>query len=339
MAVYQSGALRLFRVAGIDVMIHWSWILLAVVEVQFHDLLKFQSWYWDIGLFFTIFAVAMLHEIGHVTACRQVGGTADRILLQPFGGRAVVTPPPRPGPYLWTAAGGPLVNLLLIPVSILLCVILKGEAAHNPDLTKYLWWLTLGNIVLLVLNLMPVFPNDGGQMLYACLWAIFGRGPGLMLTSLIGLVGGGFLCGLCLLLVLSNGEPFFLFPAAFAFMFVMRSLVAFNQGRRMMRVMSGPRHREPSCPACRAHPLLGQHWVCDECHSRFDTFETLAECPQCFKRFEETGCPECGHKHSIIDWFPRRKRTPVPEPTPVPTEKTPYRPTDEWDKEMPREYS
>jgi hypothetical protein len=190
------------------------------------------------------------------------------------------------------------------------------------------------NIFLLAFNLLPMYPNDGGQMLYAVLWAICGRGPGLMITSVLGLVGGGAVCLLCLVGV-AKGQTGFLILAFFAFMLALRSLAAFAQARKLMRVMTGPRHTEPRCPACKAHPLLGNHWVCDACACRFDTFETLAECPRCYKRFEQTGCPECGRKHSIIDWFPR-KTTAAPQ-EPVRTE-TPYRPHEEWDQEMPREY-
>jgi hypothetical protein len=123
--------------------------------------------------------------------------------------------------------------------------------------------------------------------------------------------------------------------AFFCLMLTLRSLAAFGQARQIVRVMGGPRHTEASCPACHAHPLLGEHWVCNECRCRFDTFETLAECPRCYKRYEETACPECGRKHSIIDWFPRHHR---PAPPPAPTE-APYRPHEEWDQDMPREYS
>ena len=51
-------------------------------------------------------------------ACRQVGGTADHILLWPFGGVAYVNPPQRPGAMLWSIAAGPLVNVALAPVFI-----------------------------------------------------------------------------------------------------------------------------------------------------------------------------------------------------------------------------
>ncbi len=328
MAILQNGSIRLFRVAGIDVMIHWSWIIAAVVEMQFRRQV-FKSPLWNAAEFLCIFGIVLLHEIGHVTSCRQVGGTADRIILWPLGGIAILNPPPRPWPVFWSVAGGPLVNLALVPATVLLWVFCSYQGwFQSPDLETFVPLLFVINLFLLVFNLLPLYPNDGGQILYTVLWALFGRGPGLMMTSLVGMVGGVAVGILCLLV-----EQWFL--GIFALMLVLRSLAAFGQALKLMRATSGPRHTEASCPACHAHPLQGQHWMCDECLSRFDTFETLAECPRCFKRFEQTSCPECGTKTSIIDWFPRSLKAPAPAEIPP---KTPYRATDEWDQEMPQEY-
>jgi hypothetical protein len=80
---------------------------------------------------------------------------------------------------------------------------------------------------------------------------------------------------------------------------------------------------------------MGNHWVCDECRCRFDTFHTLAECPRCSKRFPETACPECGRRNTIIAWFPRAASPSSPAPAPA---ESPFRPHEEWDQDMPREY-
>ena len=56
------------------------------------------------------------HEFGHALACRQVGGSANQIILWPLGGVAYVNPPQRPGATLWSIAAGPLVNVALLPV-------------------------------------------------------------------------------------------------------------------------------------------------------------------------------------------------------------------------------
>src|SRR6516165_3946792 len=90
-----SGSFRLFRVAGIDVFLHWSWLVVAVLEVQFRaDAYPSQAW--NVAEYLALFGLVLLHEFGHALACRQVGGTADRIVLWPLGGVAYVSPPPPP---------------------------------------------------------------------------------------------------------------------------------------------------------------------------------------------------------------------------------------------------
>jgi Zn-dependent protease len=317
-------------------MIHWSWIILAGIEMQFRRHV-FDSPFWNAAELLAVFGIVLLHEIGHVTSCRQVGGTADRIVLLPFGGVAVIRPPQRPWPVFWSAAGGPLMNIALVPATILIYYFCEWQGwTDNKNVNQFLLMMTIGNIFLLFLNLLPLYPMDGGQMLYAVLWAIFGRAPGLMIASAIGLVGGCLFGLLCVLVVVMSQDPGFLVLAVFSAFMVIRCIASFAQAWHLTRLLGGPRHTDARCPSCHAQPIQGRHWVCDQCRSRFDTFETLAECPRCYKRFDETACPECGQKNTIIAWFPRAVAPSAPAPA---TTETPFRPHEEWDQEMPREYN
>ena len=106
----QQGSIRLFRFAGIDLFLHWSWFLVAAYAVS--DRSKaYKSVIWPALEYVALFGIVLLHEFGHALACRSVGGKADKIVLWPFGGVAYVSPPPRPGPTLWSIAAGPLVNV------------------------------------------------------------------------------------------------------------------------------------------------------------------------------------------------------------------------------------
>ena len=111
-----SGSFRLFRVAGIDVFMHWTWLLMGFYEVQIR-VNQYQSRAWMIAEYLTLFGIVLLHEFGHALACRSVGGIAEQIILWPLGGVAFVNPPPRPGATLWSIAAGPLVNVFLLPVT------------------------------------------------------------------------------------------------------------------------------------------------------------------------------------------------------------------------------
>ena len=111
----RQGSIHLGRVAGIDLFLHWSWFVVAVLEVGSREG-RYSSLIWNLLEYLALFAIVLLHEFGHALACRQVGGTVDRIMLWPLGGVAYVNPPQRPGAMLWSLAAGPLVNVALMPV-------------------------------------------------------------------------------------------------------------------------------------------------------------------------------------------------------------------------------
>jgi Zn-dependent protease len=136
-----------------------------------------------------------MHEFGHALACRQVGGVADRIVLWPLGGIAFVNPPPRPGAYLWSIAAGPLVNVALIPIIGLASGMVSQDQISGPpgDAALFFSDLTYMNFGLLIFNILPIFPLDGGQILRGLLWFPFGPFRSLQIASVIGLIGGALL--------------------------------------------------------------------------------------------------------------------------------------------------
>ena len=190
----QGGSIRLFRVAGIDVFLHWSWFLVAVYEVQVWRSM-FSSPIWAVLLYLGLFVLVTMHEFGHALACRQVGGRAERIVLWPLGGIAFVSPPPRAGAMLWSIAAGPMVNLLLLPI-LTYAQHAAGRAGWvntNVDAYLVLLWLWRINLMLLLFNLLPIYPLDGGQIVRALLWFPLGQIRSLFIATGIGFVGGGVL--------------------------------------------------------------------------------------------------------------------------------------------------
>src|SRR5271154_527880 len=190
MASAERGSIRLFRLAGIDVFLNWSWFLVAAYEISSRKG-SYSSIGWNVLEYLALFLIVLTHEFGHALACRQVGGTANKIMLWPLGGVAYVDPPPRPGAPLWSIAAGPLVNVALIPIFLL--VVSLGRSAgwkeSAPDLYQLVVTIASINYVLLVFNILPVYPLDGGQILRSLLWFVFGRVQSLMIASVIGFVG------------------------------------------------------------------------------------------------------------------------------------------------------
>jgi Zn-dependent protease len=100
-----SGSFPLFRFSGIQVYLHWSWFIVAWIESP----PAADVWHlgWNVAEYLGLFVIVLLHEFGHLLACRQTGGVANEIVLWPLGGVARGRPPPRPGAELWTIAAGP----------------------------------------------------------------------------------------------------------------------------------------------------------------------------------------------------------------------------------------
>ena len=189
-----GGSIRLFRIAGIEVFLHWSWFLVAIYMVQQWSSM-FSSPAWAALLYLGLFVLVTMHEFGHALACRQVGGQANRIVLWPLGGIAFVSPPPRAGAMLWSIAAGPLVNLLLAPI-LTLVLHAAGRAGFmntHPDAYLVLLWIWRINLGLLLFNILPIYPLDGGQILRAVLWFPLGQIRSLFIATGVGFVGGGAL--------------------------------------------------------------------------------------------------------------------------------------------------
>lgn len=155
----------------------------------------YDSSVWNIFEYLTLFAIVLLHEYGHSLACRQVGGHANKIVLWPLGGVAYVSPPFRPGGQLWSIAAGPLVNLALVPILAFAPVVLSGlgVGVESADFGRWLTMVERINKGLLIFNLLPLYPLDGGQILRSLLWFKVGPRKSLKFASAVGVVGAGLL--------------------------------------------------------------------------------------------------------------------------------------------------
>lgn len=292
----QNRSLHLFNFRGIDVFLHWSWFLVALLEIESRSR-AYSSITWNVLEYLGLFLMVMLHEFGHALACQQVGGKANRILLWPLGGIAYVQPPQRPGATLWSIAAGPLVNVVLMPILWALVMMSSafGWSRSAPDIHTFLSALALINGVLLVFNLLPIYPLDGGQILRSVLWFWRGRARSLMVASIIGMVG---VAGLFLFSYWTHS----LWNAAIAAFVLIYCWGGLQKARSLSRVAKAPRRDGFACPSCKTAPPLGAYWLCGRCQKAFDTFQGGAVCPQCQAHFPKTSCPECGSASPFSAW-------------------------------------
>lgn len=292
----RQGSFHLFRLAGIDVYLHWSWFLVAVYGISGRAP-RYSSLAWPVLEYLALFCIVLMHEFGHALACRQVGGQANQIVLWPLGGVAYVAPPQRPGATLWSIAAGPLVNVVLAPLLGIawFFVHAAGWGETMPNAYSFIRTLFVINGALLCFNLLPVYPLDGGQILQALLWFVFGRARSLMITTVVGFIGG---VGL-ILLAIRVSDLWFGILCVFILINCWRGL---TQARVLARVAKLPHRAGFACPSCHQPPILGPIWRCDRCGQPFDTFETHAACPHCGAQFAVTGCPECGMVYPFNEW-------------------------------------
>ncbi|HWE03657.1 MAG TPA: site-2 protease family protein [Tepidisphaeraceae bacterium] len=154
-----------------------------------------------------LFLIVLLHELGHCFACRWVGGDADDVIMTPLGGLAMVSAPHRPGATFIAVAGGPAVNVLICAIAALAMLALGGGVPWNPlspamhhgvphgwlNVYGYLFWIYSISLGLLLFNLLPIFPLDGGQLLQSILWFKLGYYRAMKIACVVGVVGGGIL--------------------------------------------------------------------------------------------------------------------------------------------------
>jgi Zn-dependent protease len=203
-----TGSVPLFEIFGIRVRAHAALIVLIALILLFG---------WGPGYSMTmrvqsatiLFGIILLHEFGHCFAARWVGGTADEILMTPIGGLAFAMAPRRPWPTFVTVAGGPAVNVvicLLCGAGLYFTIGVFplgpwsfGEAwqgissAGWMQFAGYLFWAYTVSCALLLFNLLPVFPLDGGQLLQSILWKPYGYYKSMLWTVTIGVAGGALM--------------------------------------------------------------------------------------------------------------------------------------------------
>jgi len=184
MAGERKGSLELFKVAGVQVEIDYSWIVIAVLvwwslsagyfprTYPGHD---FTS-YWIVGAIGTVlfFASVLGHELSHAALGNRLGENVSRITLFIFGGMAHLSGEPKTaGDEFKIAAIGPVSSVVIAAIFWTIEQTLIG--LHAPSLWVAVFsYLAFINVALAVFNLLPGFPLDGGRILRAILWHFWG---------------------------------------------------------------------------------------------------------------------------------------------------------------------
>lgn len=226
---------RIGRLFAVTIRVHITFLLGAVIllAMELPERGSDASVDWGFALTATLggyvllFFIVLVHEFGHCFGARYTGGEADEILIWPLGGLAFVKPPNNPSAHMITTLAGPMVNVVFCAISSVALVAWTGSLGGVPwnplhpatpvDSAIYptmgQWWLMrfFGiSYVLLIINMFPVFPFDGGRVLQAWLWPRKGYRVSMELATGTGMVGAviigvfGLLSGEFLLIAIAG---------------------------------------------------------------------------------------------------------------------------------------
>jgi DNA-directed RNA polymerase subunit RPC12/RpoP len=172
----------------------------------------------------------------------------------------------------------------------------SGLATGVPDLYALLLQIWKINKWLLIFNILPIYPLDGGQILRSLLWFAFGRARSLMVATVFGLIGVVGFIGLALW-----RQDVWL--GAIAVFMMMSCWSGLKHAQALLRVAKLPRRDGFACPNCKESPPVGEFWTCGKCGQPFDTFQSNAVCPHCSTQFATTKCLDCGAQNPMNEWM------------------------------------
>ena len=210
-----SWAYRVARVAGIDIKVHVTFLLILVLGgMEWGRHHGTSGFVFGVLLMLALFACVTLHELGHSLAAQRFDIPVREIVLLPIGGVAMLGKlPEKPVQELIIAAAGPAVNVVIaVALALIGAPALRTLDGHGllegtapvPSAETFLFWLLAANITLVVFNMIPAFPLDGGRMLRAVLAmftdyakatriaATIGQGVAVIL-GILGVMSGNFI--------------------------------------------------------------------------------------------------------------------------------------------------
>lgn len=188
------------RIAGIDVKIHATFLLIVVLGAMQWSAFGLPGMAFGALLMLALFFCVTLHEFGHGLMAQRFGIPVREIVLLPIGGvAALARNPSKPVHELLISAAGPAVNVVL---AVLLSLALGMHAAwhelslehllkafgQGPSLATALIWLLNANIALVLFNLIPAFPMDGGRILRGLLGLVTDWGRATRIAAVTGQV-------------------------------------------------------------------------------------------------------------------------------------------------------
>ena len=203
------GSHKIARFAGIDVKVHWTFLIILgwFFFSYYRETSNIESGLYGIGFVLAVFICVLAHEYGHALVARRFGIRTRDITLLPIGGLASLERiPEKPKEELIVALAGPAVNVA-IAIVVYINLAATGQLVNLVNYTETISSLDpiyfaenifAVNLILVVFNLIPAFPMDGGRVLRALLAMRWDRAKatrfaaGIGRTLAVGFVFMGF---------------------------------------------------------------------------------------------------------------------------------------------------
>src|ERR687897_3144793 len=193
-----GGSFKVGRAFGIDVKVHWTFLLLLAFFgfTAYQNSGRFASALVTVGIIEALFVCVLLHEYGHSLVAQRLGIEIGDITLLPIGGIArLKSLPEKPWDEVKIAIAGPLVNVVLAPFFFAGALVIGADLSSPVDIIRVssfgqiLAYLGFINVALVVFNLIPAFPMDGGRVLRGLLATRLGP---VRATDISSTIGQGF---------------------------------------------------------------------------------------------------------------------------------------------------
>ena len=161
--------IKLFTIFNMPIYTDWFFVFFLIW-------IMLSSGWFNLFIIVSIFACVLAHEFGHSLTARKLGHHAPEIHLTFIGGLAKVNIPRNPKHEFLITIAGPLVNVVIGAIFFaILQIFNNGDvdvrtiSFSNPSAKAYLTYMFLGNVLLIIFNIIPLFPMDGGRILRSLL--------------------------------------------------------------------------------------------------------------------------------------------------------------------------
>jgi Zn-dependent protease len=185
-------SLTIGRIAGTDVRLHFTFLLfLAWIGIADYLQGGIAAAIDSVAFLLLVFLCVTLHEFGHIAMGRRFGIRTPQVILSPIGGIASMERmPEKPVQELLVAIAGPLVNVVIaLLLALGFGISLSGMTGADFEAASLAERLLIVNVVLVLFNMVPAFPMDGGRVLRALLAMRMGAPRA---TALAARIGQGF---------------------------------------------------------------------------------------------------------------------------------------------------